>query len=480
MPLSMGMDLVNEEKELLGPDQIRDLRHDLRNPINAIIGYSEIWLEDLDPQEEKTIYAFFDTILKLGEKMLFIIHDLLAPEKVASPDPEILAREITNHLDPLTHQVMESCARALAHPSCFEELASDLQRIETAVQTLHHLCQHPFQGEECREHPQEIPGEEEAHLDKGEDLPPSYSDEGSILVVDDNTMNCELLSRQCQRLGYSVQTAADGVVACALLEKNRFDLVLLDIVMPNMSGIELLKHIRKSYSFTHLPVIMVTARDDIDDIVMALEIGANDYITKPFALPVVTARVKTQLLVRKMVSALETANAQLQALSFLDGLTGISNRRRFDHHLQEEWNRMKRRNYYLSLIMADIDHFKSFNDTYGHEAGDGVLKQVAVTLNGLTRRSGELVARYGGEEFAVILPEISHQEAMTLAERMRQGVADLIFHDTIRVTISAGVCTTKPHDRASPVSLISYSDQFLYQAKDSGRNRVEGGQFHRL
>lgn len=475
----MEMAAVTKEAVPFDIELLQHVRHALRNPINAMIGYSEIWLEDLHPQQEEKFYHTFHDILSTAKAMLSHINEMLSPEKISSMEKQELeasVREIIQALDPSIHQVLASCEEALAHPSCTEDLASDLKRILTSGQCLHELCNNPFH--EGHFPSEQMQGYSTGVLDSSGEQDPAapLPDDGSILVVDDNAINGELLSRQCRRLGYSVKTALDGIQASKLLQKETFDLVLLDIVMPKLSGMELLKMIRKKYSFTDLPVIMVTARAESADIVQALEIGANDYITKPFALPVVTARVKSQLLIRKMVAALERANEKLKDLSFLDGLTGIPNRRRFDDHLQGEWRRMMRRNLPLSLIMVDIDHFKSFNDTYGHEEGDRVLKLVASTLNRLARRSGDLVARYGGEEFAVILPENDNRQAMGVAEKMRQAVSilQLDSDNRIQVTISAGVCTMNPHPNNSIKDLLSVADALLYQAKNNGRNRVEG------
>ncbi len=300
---------------------------------------------------------------------------------------------------------------------------------------------------------------------------------GALLLVDDDEMARDLLSRRLERIGYSVTVAADGSQALELIAREPFDVVLLDIKMPGLTGFQVLQAIRRIHSVTDLPVVMVTSSDDSDSIVEALELGASDYVTKPIDFPVALARIRTQLLLRRMVLALEEANQKLERLSFLDGLTNIANRRRFDDFLQREWRRALRDAAPISVILADIDFFKAYNDTYGHEAGDDILKKVAMALGATLSRPADLVARYGGEEFVAVLPGTDAGGAAFLAERLRAGVEGLqIAHAGSRagahVTISLGVATTVPERGASPDALVAAADQALYQAKRDGRNRV--------
>lgn len=300
---------------------------------------------------------------------------------------------------------------------------------------------------------------------------------GAVLIVDDDEMARDVLSRRLERIGYSVTTAADGHRALELIAEQTFDVVLLDIKMPGLTGFQVLQAIRRIHSVTDLPVVMVTASDDSDSIVEALELGASDYVTKPIDFPVALARIRTQLMLRQMVLALEEANEKLERLSFLDGLTSIANRRRFDEFLQIEWRRGLRNGHPLSAILVDIDYFKAYNDTYGHESGDETLRKVAGALSATPNRPADLVARYGGEEFVVVLPGTDAGGARYLAERLRAGVEGLgIPHANSaaapHVTISLGVATAVPRRDASPESLIEAADEALYEAKREGRNRV--------
>ncbi len=309
------------------------------------------------------------------------------------------------------------------------------------------------------------------------DRTPGRLEHGDLLVVDDDEMARDVLTRRLERLGYTVTAAADGRQALELIARQSFDVVLLDIKMPGLTGFQVLQAIRRIHSVTDLPVVMVTSSDDSDSIVEALQLGANDYVTKPIDFPVALARIRTHLLLRQMVLALEEANQKLERLSFLDGLTNLANRRRFDEFLQIEWRRAVRDAAPFSVILTDIDFFKAYNDTYGHEAGDEILKRIAGTLAATVNRPADLVARYGGEEFVVVLPGTDAAGAGTLAERLRAAVEALAIPHTAsraaaHVTISAGVATAVPERGAAAAALVAAADQALYQAKHDGRNRV--------
>lgn len=301
------------------------------------------------------------------------------------------------------------------------------------------------------------------------------SEKGVFLLVDDDPTNRDILLRRLERSGHRVECAGDGHEALALLEKHAFDLVLLDIVMPGMGGLETLRAIREKHTTLQLPVIMVTVHDDSSEIVRALDMGANDYVTKPVDFPVAMARLRTHLLVKRAMDALEEVNERLHRLATIDSLTGIANRRRFDEVLDSEWKRAIRDAQSIAVLMLDVDHFKSFNDTYGHEFGDTVLKQVAATLNNSVR-PGDFVARYGGEEFAVVLPSTDASAALAVAERMRRAVelAELEHQGkkSGRVTISIGVASSVARREAAPQPLIAQADGALYAAKHAGRNAV--------
>ena len=290
-----------------------------------------------------------------------------------------------------------------------------------------------------------------------------------ILVVDDIPSNIHVLSRILND-EHDIYFATDGERALELVHERQPDLVLLDIMMPGMDGYELCTRLKADPATADIPVIFISARSEIEDETRGLEVGAIDFITKPISPPIVQARVRNHLLLKRNTDL-------LRQLSFLDGLTGIANRRRFDEALASEWRRCGRSGLPLSLIMVDVDQFKLYNDRYGHQAGDECLRAVASVLAEQARRPGELVARFGGEEFSCLLPGLDTEAAAGLAERMRQGVVEraIPHHSSSvagHVTISLGVATLVPGADVLPATLPELADRMLYKAKHDGRNRV--------
>lgn len=291
----------------------------------------------------------------------------------------------------------------------------------------------------------------------------------TVLIVDDAPANLAVLT-ETLRGEFDVRIATSGQEALRLVHEIPPDLVLLDILMPEMDGYEVCRRLKNFPSTRNIPVIFLTAKGDVADETMGLTIGAVDYIVKPVSVPIVQARVRTHVELKRRGDILEN-------LSMRDGLTGIANRRRFDDALIRAWRQAVRNGTSLSLIMADIDHFKDYNDTYGHMAGDECLRAVAQTLEGALKRPGDLAARYGGEEFAVILEETSLSGATHLAEVMRRGVQELCLEHRgsnvgNTVTVSLGAATAKPRPGQRPESLLCLADHKLYEAKMAGRNRV--------
>ncbi len=259
-----------------------------------------------------------------------------------------------------------------------------------------------------------------------------------ILVVDDSAENIDILVSLFKD-DYMVAAARDGAKSLKMAEKNPPDLILLDIIMPGMDGYEVCRKLKENEVTRDIPVIFITALSEAIDEARAFGIGAVDFISKPFQPIVVKARVNTHLNLKKKSDMLE-------ALAAIDGLTDIYNRRKFDETMDIEWRRAARSQGPLSLIMVDIDHFKLFNDNYGHARGDECLKKVAEALKNALRRPGDFVGRYGGEEFAVILADSDAAGALHVAETLRQTIADLnIPHEYSRIapyiTISLGVAT---------------------------------------
>lgn len=291
-----------------------------------------------------------------------------------------------------------------------------------------------------------------------------------ILVVDDIPSNVHVLSRILKD-DYDIYFATDGEKALDLVQARMPDLVLLDIMMPGMDGFEVCRRIKDDPTTHDIPVIFISAKSEVEDETRGLEVGAIDFITKPISPPIVKARVRNHLLLKRQTDL-------LRSLSFLDGLTGIANRRRFDETMAREWRRCARSHLPLSLVILDVDHFKAYNDQYGHQAGDECLRIVAEVLAERARRPSDLVARYGGEEFVCLLPETDGPGATRVAEGFRIGVAERrIPHAQSPVapyvTVSLGVATVIPSTESSPEKLAEMADQLLYRAKRTGRNRVQ-------
>ena len=303
-----------------------------------------------------------------------------------------------------------------------------------------------------------------------EDLMDKTNTKSTILIVDDIPSNIKILGESL-KTEYKIRLATNGEKALKIATSSTPpDLILLDVVMPGMDGYEVCRRLKEDATTRSIPVIFITTMSEEEDETKGLTLGAIDYITKPFSLPIVKARVKTHL-------ELKHHRDVLEALSTLDGLTGIPNRRKFDEVLENEWFRAHREGSPLSLIMADIDHFKLYNDNYGHIEGDDCLKQVAKCLYHTVSRPTDVVARYGGEEFSVILPMTDARGAENVANKLLQRVAELQLPHAYspvadRVTISLGVATMHPDLEKSQVRLMEQADKCLYRAKAAGRNRI--------
>lgn len=294
-----------------------------------------------------------------------------------------------------------------------------------------------------------------------------------ILVVDDIPTNVALLSAILSK-DYNVISATSGEMALDLVAHERPDLVLLDIMMPGMDGHEVCRRLKSNETTMNIPVIFVTAKSTVEDEAHGFDLGAVDYITKPFHIPVVKARVRNHLNLKIKTDLLET-------IAHIDGLTNIPNRRRFDEMLGIEWGRALRSESPLSLIITDIDYFKGFNDYYGHAGGDQCLYSVATALSSLIHRSSDMVARYGGEEFVAILPGTDLKGAATLAEYWRSVIEAMQMPHAKSevsdyVTVSVGYASMIPVRDQLPYVLLGVADEMLYQAKDGGRNRICGKQ----
>lgn len=305
------------------------------------------------------------------------------------------------------------------------------------------------------------------------------SDEGAtILIVDDEPQNLHLLG-ELLRDKYEVLIATRGLEAIKRAHSDTPpDLILLDIMMPEMDGYQVCRELQADPVTSNIPIIFITAKDDVLDETEGLAVGAIDYITKPFSPAIVQARVRIHLKLKAQAD-------MLARLSMQDGLTGLFNRRKFDHYLEDEWRRATRTGDFFSIVMIDVDHFKQYNDNYGHGAGDECLREVAAALSSVVHRSSDIVARYGGEEFAALLPGTDSDNSMYIGERFRQQIEALkIEHQYSSVseyiTVSVGVATCIPKEQIKSRSLLEAADSMLYNAKNNGRNCVVGNNIEQL
>jgi diguanylate cyclase (GGDEF)-like protein len=310
-----------------------------------------------------------------------------------------------------------------------------------------------------------------------------------ILVVDDSPTIRAALKALLERMGHTVVEANDGEQALQMYRQDRPGLVLIDVVMPIMDGYESARHMRETKADEWVPIIFLSSKEADQDLDRAIEAGGDDYLVKPVSFVVLNAKIRALQRLESMRTKqlemsrdLASANRELEKLSRQDGLTGIANRRYFDSYLVTEVRRGARERQPLSLILSDVDHFKAFNDCYGHQAGDDCLRRVAAALSSAGRRPADLAARYGGEEFAMVLPGTVLEGAVDVAQAVSRVIETLgIPHArsavNAKVTLSQGIVSLTPEKETSSEDLIKRADQALYLAKQQGRNRyvVFGG-----
>lgn len=304
-----------------------------------------------------------------------------------------------------------------------------------------------------------------------------------VLIVDDSPTIRAALRSLVEKMGHTVIEAEDGSKGLTIYGRDRPDLVLIDVVMPVMDGYEAARQMRQSLPDEWIPIIFLSSKEADQDLDRAIEAGGDDYLVKPVSYVVLNAKIRalqriesTRSKLLEMSRDLAAANRELENLSRQDGLTGIANRRYFDSYLLAEVKRASRERQPLSLILADVDHFKAYNDCYGHQAGDDCLRQVALTLKAVGRRPADLAARYGGEEFAIVLPATAMEGAVDVAKSLARAIEGMsILHErsgvSPTISLSQGVASLIPAQDTTPESVIELADQALYQAKQQGRNR---------
>ena len=404
------------DKKTKTSEEYSELRHNLRTPLNAIIGYSEILMEDFEEDLSKECIKDLNTILSLSREtetaierfVDFIKGDL---QENATEDAE------QGHI-----QNAESLFRALGD-------------IDYSLEIDEHL--------------------------KGSD----------VLIVDDNKTNCEVLERRLSQNGLSCRVALDGTSAIKEVDKKAPDLILLDVMLPDINGLELLKKFRKDHERDELPIIMVSAFNDVDSTAKCIKLGASDYLPKPLNGTILMAKSIASLEAKYFRSREQELLKELHLKATTCPLTGIFNRQVVFDKIEECFERLDAsKEYDFALLSMDIDFFKSINDTYGHPGGDEVLKKVADTLSEACEEN--VVGRVGGEEFIAILENQGDLNLKEYCEKIRKSVTDLSipFQDAkINITISGGVITSS--EVKDQEDLVNLADERLYKAKESGRNQ---------
>lgn len=291
-----------------------------------------------------------------------------------------------------------------------------------------------------------------------------------VLIIEDGLVNQKILMDTLQET-YTVHAVASGKEAMKAAKRFHPHLILLDIILPDINGFDLLKMLKDERETQDIPVIIITGLDNDSDEERGLSIGAVDYIRKPFSRFLVRARVDIHVQIVKQLLT-------IQKLSFFDALTGLANRRKFDYHFEYEWHRAVRKQTTLGLMMMDLDEFKNYNDTYGHAQGDAMLRAVANVLRFVLKRSTDIPCRWGGEEFAVLLPETTPETMLMLAEKIRSEIEIMEVpsartNETTKITVSIGAAFATPGINAVASEFIEKADRLLYQAKHDGRNRVQ-------
>lgn len=298
----------------------------------------------------------------------------------------------------------------------------------------------------------------------------------SILIVDDSpTFRKEIIRiLSSQKIAHNFIEAGDGSEALQVLfSKKKIDLIISDWLMPKINGLKLIQTIRSHSELSDIPCILITVKDQVKEKILGFQLGATDYISKPFHPDEFTVRVINLLKIREIQEALKEKNKRLEKLSTLDPLTGLYNRNYLKQALTKEWIRSQRFKNEIGCLMLDVDSFKKINDTMGHKAGDEVLIEIGKIISSLLR-GYDFSCRYGGDEFIIILPENSKQGVRIVGERLKQKVFqhEFLKPDKLRITVSIGATSIQGDKAKDPEYIIARADKALLRAKKGGKNQV--------
>ena len=406
---------LNKEKK--SSEEYSVLRHNLRTPLNAIIGYSEILMEDFEDDLSEEIIEDLNTILNL------------------SRDTE---KAIERFVDFIRGELKESTSAD-----------SDLGQIQNAESLFKSL------------------GDIDYSLEIDEHL-----ENSDVLIVDDNKTNCEVLSRRLTQNGLNCRVAFDGTSAIEEVERKTPDLILLDVMLPDINGLELLKRFRKKNKIENLPIIMVSAFNDVDSVAKCIKLGASDYLPKPLNGTILMAKAIASLEAKYFRSREQVLLDELHIRATTCPLTGISNRKVVFDKIDKAYKKSRKKDSYsFNILSMDIDFFKTINDTYGNPGGDEVLKSFSNKLKESCKPN--LVGRVGGEEFIAVIDKLKDQSIEDYCENLRKEIVDLSikFQDhNIKITMSGGIASS--NEIKDLEELINLADERLYKAKEGGRNQI--------
>ncbi len=407
---------TSADKQTKTSQEYSELRHNLRTPLNAIIGYSEILIEDFEEDLSEECIKDLNTILSLSRET---------------------ETAIERFVDFIKGDLNEKAAE--------DSEQGQIQNAESLFRSL---------------------GDIDYSLDIDD-----YLKGSDVLIVDDNKTNCEVLERRLTQNGLSCRVALDGTTAIEEVDAKTPDLILLDVMLPDINGLELLKRFRKNHDRDELPIIMVSAFNDVDSTAKCIKLGASDYLPKPLNGTILMAKSIASLEAKYFRAREQELLKELNLRATTCPLTGIYNRQVVFDKIEECFDKLKQdKGYEFSLLSMDIDFFKSINDTYGHPGGDEVLKAVA---NGLRDAcGGNVIGRVGGEEFIAVLENKEGMSLKDYCENIRKAVVELSipFQDVeINITISGGVINSS--EVKDQEELVNLADERLYKAKEGGRNQ---------
>lgn len=403
-----------KRKTISNDEEASILRHDLRTPLNGIIGYSEILLEDFENDIEESHAEDINHIIGLAKEV------------------EGAIARFVDFLKDGTDKTSES----LAENESAENLFSSLGKIDYKLEIIDEIKQ------------------------------------SRILVVDDIKTNCDVLKRRLENNTFLVEISMSGKDALEKIAKEKFDLVLLDVLMPEVNGLEVLIKIREEYSADKLPVIMVSSFDDVESISKCIQLGASDYLPKPVNSTILTQKVASTLERKSLREREEQLLSELHRQAITDEMTGVPNRRYVFEQLERSFDDIEKNSKeHFATAIFDIDHFKNVNDTYGHAAGDEIIKKVCNLATSIIK-SPNIFGRIGGEEFLAVIFNDSENHLQQICEKIRTSVEKeetLFDNQKISVTLSGGVCFS--NESSSVSDLVNKADERLYLAKKNGRNK---------